>query len=324
MTLQLESQALLREFVRRLKAALRTAPNHVRMEAAMEVESHVLDVLARRPGEGPEHEQVARILAGFGSPEEYAAALLSQLPDVNVVSVSSGVREVTMAGWDLVRGTGRLLLALVRGAGWLVLAALRLAWRAVRWTAGRAGDLAERSRGPLTQAAGWAGRRVRAVFRQVASVLRFFGRILAEVWRRTVRGAGMAARNSRTVAFRGADLGLKGFRLVSRMARWTLKAAGLAALAMLTLFTVGLTGFVALVPDVGGWWLYEFNESVGHAIADLRRETVAHFDQTTQAQFHQNGFVMMLVLLLVIFGLATIWAGIIWSARRRRQTAPNP
>lgn len=324
MTLQLESQALLREFVRRLKEALRSAPNHVRMEAAMEVESHVLDVLARRPGEGPEHEQVARILAGFGSPEEYAAALLSQMPAASVVSVSSGVREVGMAGMDLVRGTGRLLLAVLRGAVGLVLAALRQVWRAVRWLAGRVSSVADRSRPTLARAAAWVGRRLGAGGRLVARVARFFGGILAEGWRRTARGAGMAARNSRSLAYRGADLGMKGFRLLKNMVVWTLKAAGLAALAVLTLMTLGLAGFVALAPDIGGWWVFRFNQEVGIMLDDLRQATVARTDLATQAQFEQTGLLMLGVLVLVSLGLASVWAGLIWSARRKRQTVSNP
>lgn len=111
--MQPESQVLVREFNRRLRTALSSAPNHVRVEAALEVESHVLDVLSRHASSLSESEQVAGILAGFGTPETYARAITAQLPGVQVVSVHTGAREVTIAAIDLVRGLGRLVIALI-------------------------------------------------------------------------------------------------------------------------------------------------------------------------------------------------------------------
>jgi hypothetical protein len=106
--MQLEAQVLVREFNRRLRTALSSAPNHVRVEAALEVESHVMDVLSRHKSSLSESERVAEILSGFGTPEAYAQAIVAQLPGVQVVSVRTGAREVGLAAIDLIGGLGRL------------------------------------------------------------------------------------------------------------------------------------------------------------------------------------------------------------------------
>lgn len=321
MMLQPESQALIRDFNRRLKAALRSAPNHVRVETAMEIESHVLDVLSRQPSEGLEHEQVAGILARFGSPEEYAAALLVQVPGNDVISLSSGAKEVGMAAVDLVRGTGRLVLAMVRGVAGVGLAIVRYGWKGLRRAAGTAAVLAERSREPGGKAAGWVADRIRAGLRGTGRLVGFIGAVLAQGARLALRWGWAGARQGRRAAYGLADLSAAAWRLGKKAVAWVLRAAGFAALAVVTLLVFGLAGVVALMPDVAGWWVYEFQLQVGYLMDDIRRHTVAGFDLGTRSQFAGTGTLMLGTLLAVGFGLLVAWGAIIWAARRRRQTA---
>ncbi len=301
--MQPEAQVLLREFNRRLRAALSHAPNHVRVEAALEVESHVLDVLSRRagPSSEPESEQVARILSGFGSPEEYARALLSQLPDVP--NVRSGVREVALAIVDLFRGMGRLGLALGGQILALAVAGVRCLGRGLRRAAAGLRAAKAELREPLSQARRW-GR----------NGLRTGGIAVARLGRWGARGLRSGIRLGR----RAGDLGLVAVRLAARSVRWALRAAALAAVAGLALLAFAVAGFSALAPDVTGWWVHQFNTTVAEILDELRWHTVAHFDAGTQAEFVRMGSTVLVTMLAIGLISVAALALLAWHLRRPR------
>lgn len=303
--MNLESQFLVREFNRRLRAALSSAPNHVRVEAALEVESHVVDVLSRQKSTLSEPERVAEILSGFGAPEEYARAIMAQLPDVQVVNVRTGVREVGLAAVDLIRGLWRLLVALVSRIGHSLLVLLHWLNVGLVWSLGKIGWGARAARGPASRVLRWLGGNVNWVRRGAHLLRLWLGRLLLQTAE--------------------ASRGVK--RVVSRLWRWgmaavrfTLKAAAYTALGGLALASFALAGFAALVPDVAGFGAYQLRTEVEAFLTELRSQTVFHFDSATQAQFTKTGNSMLIAA--VLFGLILIGLIVLMAlnARQSRRT----
>ncbi|HYF90791.1 MAG TPA: hypothetical protein VD969_00955 [Symbiobacteriaceae bacterium] len=305
--MQPESQAILRDFNRRLRAALREAPNHVRVEAALEVESHVLDVLSRSGSDEPEPDVVARVLSGFGSPEQYARAILSQRPGPEAVTVRSGLREVGLAVSDLLRGAWRLLWALAgRGAALLVLAAC-FVWRI--------------GRGAVTASAGPArriGRWLRINGAALAYGLRRLSRRLAAGAGATLRAVGRGALGAAVVARYAvrATTALIGWS--GRLLRWALKAAGVAALALLAAASLGVAGFSVLAPDVTGWFVRGAQLSVAQWVEEVRHNTLGWMYFGTPEELAQSAAVVFGVTLALGLLLVGLLAYIGWNARRRR------
>lgn len=338
--MQPESQVLVREFNRRLRAALRGVPNHVRMEAALEVESHVQDVLSRsRNEELPEPEQVARILSGFGSPEEYARALALQLPEAEVVSVGGGLREIGLALSDLVRGTGRLGLALVRNTAALATAAARLLWRGAGEAGARGRSLLAASREPAGRV--WkglrsGGRRAGAGLLQVGALA---GRMLTRGSRLAMSGLRTASRLARRGLWWGgilarqaghftshlATTGLRNgeqvLRFLAKALRWLLRTAALTALGLVILASFALAAFAALAPDVVGWFVLMANQEVARAIAAIRAETIGWFSPAPPEQLAVVGEWVLRGALATGLILTALLGVIIWQSRRRRSAA---
>lgn len=306
-----ESQAILREFNRRLRSALREAPNHVRVEAALEVESHVLDVLNRSGGKEPEAELVSRVLSGFGTPEQYAQALLSQLPGQEAVTVGNGLKDVGLAASDLFRGARRLLTAVLIGTARVLWRCARSAWtslvRAVTWVRGPAGRTARWFRINLVAAAYGLRRMTRRLVRwggQSAGQLGHVGRAGGEALLRLARRLTAVASTLITFVF--------------RTLRWALRAAGMAALAGLALLFLGIAGFSALAPDITGWIARGIAFEVGLSLEELRRKTTAQFYLGQQADLAQTGIVILGITLALGAGLITLLVYLGWNARRRR------
>lgn len=300
-----ETKAQLAEFTRRLKLALKDAPNHVRMEAALEVESHVCEVLARG-GEGEEHERVARILAGFGSPEEYARALIRQMPAVEAVTLGGSFREVRLAVSDLARGAWRMTRAMARQTA-TAAGALLLLLRRGGIALGKALDQA---RGPVGEAAHW-------------------------VWNRGKEGAVAMSRSARGGARLGrrAAQGLRwvpvvargGARLLLTALRWTAKAAGLAALGAVTLLTLAVAVAALVAPDVVGFGVYLAQSAFGEFLRQVRLATVVTAGPELQQQFDSSGAVAGNVALLATAMLLLVWGMMIVRSywRRRQSVAGN-
>lgn len=327
MTMKPESQAVLREFNRRLRLALREAPNHVRVEAALEVESHVMDVLSRSGGKEPEAELVSRVLSGFGSPEEYARAILSQMPEGAAVTVTGGLREVGLAAGDLVRGTLRLGLALVRRSYALGVTTVRLMWQGANMAVAHA-------RGPAARAARWA--RINAA--AGAYGLRRLSRRLVTWGGASAATLGRAGRTSATTLAHWGESGAQGAGvLVQRLAklaarilhgiwsllRWSLRAAGIAVLSGLALLALGIAGFAALVPDVTGWFVQQAQVAVADQLALIRLETIGSVDMVAHAQLVQTGTMVLSVAMLLGLLLAGTLVYVAWGSRRRRSTAAS-
>lgn len=303
--MQVESQVMVREFNRRLRTALSSAPNHVRVEAALEVESHVMDVLSRQKSGLSESEQVAEILSGFGSPEEYARAIMAQLPGVQVVDVPTGAREVSMAAIDLMRGLGRLLVALIRRLVALLMTGLHWLRVGLVWALGKLRWGVRALRGPAGRLITWLGRRANQL-RRGAHVLR--------LWLgRRAHDAGVASRGARTVA---AAL----FRWAIALLRRLLRAAGYTALGGLALAAFAFAGLTALLPDVVGYWVYHIQKDVNGYLTDIRRQTVFLFDQSMQAQFTSTGNAMLVGAILFGLSMVGLISLLVWNARRRRST----
>ncbi len=323
--MQLESQVLVREFNRRLRAALTSVPNHVRVEAALEVESHVEDVLSRRPSTLPEPEWVAQILSGFGTPEAYAAAIVGQLPPVQVVTVRSGLREVLTAGRDLMGGTGRLLLAVLRGS-W------RFGVAAVRTGVSLAGAGLRESRAGLKRLADWsaepraaAGRSLRGSRSQLRVTLR-------SAWRNGLRLGRAAGRGLLRLAsalgqglLRAGGTGVRLGRVAIQYGRMVLLAALrlalLAGLAALALSAFLMTLASALAPDLVGWRVYEAQQAVITGVQSLREDWLSGVSPTLQAQFAQTGLAVQTISLSMGLLLTGLFAYLVWSIRRRRGPA---
>ncbi|HYF76502.1 MAG TPA: hypothetical protein VD973_05195 [Symbiobacteriaceae bacterium] len=327
MSMMPESQAVLREFNRRLRLALREAPNHVRVEAALEVESHVMDVLSRSGGKEPEGELVARVLNGFGSPEEYAQAILSQMPEGAAVTVSGGLREVGLAAGDLVRGTFRLGLAIVRRSIALAVTTVRLIWQG-------AGAAAAYTREPAARAARWA--RINAA--AGAYGLRRFTRFLFTRGGETAATLGRSGRRTAVAIAGWSQAGARGtsllvqrliraatwlLNLVWRLLRWTLRAAGVAALAGLTLLALGVAGFAALAPDVTGWFVQQAQGAVAYELGMIRMRTIGSVDMVAHSKLVQTGTMVLNVAMLLALLLAGIVVYVAWGSRRRRSTAAS-
>jgi hypothetical protein len=327
--MQPQSQALIREFNRRLRTALAGAPNHVRIEAALEVESHVHDVLSRGTADLPEPEAVARVLAGFGSPEAYARALLEQIP-AEVVSVGAGLRDVGLAVADLGQGTGRLAQAMVRKGLAFVGAMLRLLWKGLRWAvalgwtgAGAAATAiqggVERSRAPVGRARNVLSLRLRMLRHGVRRAARGTwalagggAALLSKAWGLVARAVGRAWHGGR-----------KGVRLLLRLVRWVLRAAGLAILGTLALLAIGVAGFAALAPDVAGWTIVEFQREVDFVLNDIRLNTIGATGAGSTAVLADIGTGVAIIALATALLLVVLISYVIWSGRRRRNTAPG-
>ncbi|HEY3363687.1 MAG TPA: hypothetical protein VGK74_01370 [Symbiobacteriaceae bacterium] len=307
MLLQRESQVLVREFNRRLRAALRHAPNYMRVEAGLEVESHVIDVLGCRTSALPEPEQVAEILRGFGSPEEYATAIMSQLPAVARASVGSGVREVSMAAEDLARGTGHVLAAAARNGFHLVATVAGRLWQGACWVWRFLDRLGERLRGPAAETRAWLRTELRAGGRAAGWALASTGR--AARW--VLASTGRLGRGAWPVLTAGV-------RLLGRVLRWTLRAALTAALGLLALAAFGVAAFAAWAPDVAGWWVAMLNAVVAQQLADLREHTVAGFDPATQTAFSRVGVAVVGGALVAGLLFSALVAFLVWNGRRRR------
>lgn len=301
--LQRESIVLIREFNRRLRTALRHAPNYMRVEAALEVESHVMDVLSSRTSKLPEAEQVTEILRAFGSPEEYALALMSQMPSVERMSAGSSLREVAFAVSDLVRGFGHLLAAVGRNTFSVAWAVARRLWQASRWAWVRLGRLAAWLRGPLAEGRAWLRLRIRR------------SRELAVAGgRASLRGMAGAVR----LVHAGGRVLLVVLRYALRVLRWTLRAAGIAALGALVLGAFGIALFAAWAPDVSGWLVYQEQRQIAIALEDLRRQTVAGYSPMAQEAWARTGLTVMSTALAAGLVLAGLLGYIIWNGRRRR------
>lgn len=289
-----ESQVLVREFNRRLRAALRQAPNHVRMEAALEVESHVLDVLARHPGTAPEHEQVAQILAGFGTPEAYAMAVMNQMPGAMASSVRSSSKEILLAMADLTRGGGHLLVACTRqGIALLGWAFGQLRRASVLLLAGGR-QLQSASRAPLSR----MGQRLRSL-----------GSWSRRTGRATLRAARWTLQRSRSL-----------MTFLQRTARSLVRLALLLLLGGGALAAFALALFATLAPDVAGWGVHELDTELQAMLAELRSHTVAVYDTTSQTTFSATGH--WVVAGALAGGLALVGAVvlIVLLGRRRNRT----
>jgi hypothetical protein len=303
-----EAKAQVTEFTRRLRAALTDAPNHVRVEAALEVESHVCDVLSRG-GEGTESEQVSRILAGFGSPEEYARALISQMPAVQAVTLGGSFREMRMATGDLARGGGRLALAALRQTGGL----LGQLFGLLRRAAAALLTGIERARGPVGNAAQW----VRERGRGGAYMVRRSGTALI---RQAQKGARLG-RHAVRLAHGAVGAGRWMVRLAVSVFFWLLKAAGLAALAGVTLATLALAVGSAVAPDLVGFGVYSFQYEVDRVLEGIRTKTVYPAGDGLQQTFLSNGVIIGNRAMAASILLALLWVGLLlWFVRRRRQS----
>lgn len=306
--MQPEAQVLLREFNRRLRAALSSAPNHVRVEAALEVESHVIDVLSRHKSELSESEQVAEILAGFGSPEEYARAIASQLPGVQVVDVHTGLREVGLAAFDLVRGIGRLLIALLRRCVAFVVTLLHWLRVGAGWVFSKLRWAAREARVPVGRSVAWLGRRGNQV-RRGSHVLRLWlGRRLQDM-----------VKASRCALSVGAIL----LRWGTAVLRWTLRAATYATFGGLALAAFAFAAFAALAPDVVGFFFWELQNGVAAWLRHVRQVTVGRVEPALQPQFAQTGTTVLISA--VLFGLLMVGliGLMVWNARRRRSAVAD-
>lgn len=314
--MQPESQVLIREFNRRLRSALGGAPKHVRMEAALEVESHVQDVLSRQPGDLPEPEYVARILQGFGTPEAYAQALLSQAPALEVVTVRTGVRDVAVAIGDLILGMGRLLLALLRGTLRLTAITARTVWHygavGFELCADLVGRAREAGREPAAQTVRGLGRLLRATVSAVGTGVTLVG-----------RGIGALAKAISFLAGGAVRTGTALVRGVRPVVRWILRTCLILALSALALAAFGVAVFASLAPDVAGWWVYMTQHEIGRMVERAREITVARFSPAAQGALTTAGLIVELVA--VGIGLAAV-AGvvlIIWSGHRRKSQQPG-
>lgn len=308
--MQPESHVLLREFNRRLRAALKDAPNHVRVEATLEVESHVQDVLSRGRGTEPEPEQVACILAGFGTPEEYASALTSQLPEAASATVMSGVKDMLTAGTDLVHGSGRLILAIGRQAFALIESAVRSAVAGARWALPRLVMAADAVRGPL-----WSARDL------VVAGGRHAGVGAAHLAEKARAASAVAFRTGRSARRLGEDCAQFAGRtagLAGRALRWTFRLLAMAALAVLALISLGVAGFAALAPDIAGFFVHAFQTEVGLFLDAIRAETIARYAPGNPAAYVQTGTAVVAGALTVAIALAGLLGFMLWSARRRR------
>lgn len=326
--MQPDSQVLVREFNRRLKAALRHVPNYVRLEAAMEVESHVQDVISRSADPEPEAEQVARILAGFGSPEAYAAALSDQLPATTSTTVSGGAKEVFTALVDLGNGTGRLLYAtsretfflLKRGARKLWAASLwsgahlrtalrwigphlRTAWR---WTGARLRQGATATQGPATSFAKWIGREARRAW----TLVRRLAAWAVRVARQTAGGIKASKAWSRT-----------GMERLSGGLRWAMRPLGIAAAGLVALGAFTVAGFSALAPDITGFYVHATNEAVLTWLDGIRARTIGLYTPGDPSAYAGTGTVVMVGALMagaLVTGLLVYYLRL---GRRNRSNA---
>lgn len=306
--MQPESQVLVREFTRRMKAALASAPNHVRVEAALEVESHVLDVLSRRRSEAPEPEQVARILSGFGTPEEYARALVTQLPEAEAATVRASSREILLAVRDLAGGSVRLLRAALHNVWAYAELVMRTLWRGARTAAVTVQRLARYARGPAGKALEWAARR---------------GRDGARLLERSGRSGAMTFRKARTLANSGYQAAVAVVRFGGRAAVALLKFSGLALLGLLALGAFGLAAVAALVPDVLGFYVHEFNLQVHEITTEIRQHTVARYSSPMQVEFAHTGTVILQAAMATGLILTVLVIFLIWMARRNRSSTAN-
>jgi hypothetical protein len=327
--MQPESQAQIREFNRRLRAALSAAPNHVRMEAALEVESHVHDVLSRGAGvDMPEPEAVALVLAGFGSPEAYAAALLEQFPGESV-TVGSGLKEVGVAVADLFRGSARLLLAFGRQGTTLVGRLLRLLWQGLRWGAATLG------RGAAATAAAWrsgAERSREPMGRFRARMSLRFGMARHRLRRGGTAAWAAAGKGASLLGAAGAllwravkwlvHIGQEGLRILLRLLGRLFRAAGIALLGALGLGCLAVAGFAALAPDVTGWVVLQGQTQVGLAVSQLRAETIGNPNYVSVAgNLDRTGFAVLVAALALALCLFAVAVYLVWTGRRRRSTA---
>lgn len=304
--MQPESQALVREFNRRLRAALNGAPNHVRLEAALEVESHVKDVLARHPGDAPEMERVAEILRGFGTPEEYARALVSQLPAVDATTVRAGAREVVLAAGDLFRGSFRLTGALLRRVAYLVGQGAIFAFRTASRGSRAGGRVLQTTKGPARQTGQWLADRGRGVLRTLGAAFRGLGGLMG--------GARRAGEAVSTGVGRGAQIG---WHLLALL----LRAAGVAVLVLLTLAAFGLAVAAAVAPDIIGFGVLVAQSAVGEALEAIRQETVYRVaGLTEQHHLSQTGYAVARGALAVGLVMAVLVGYIGWNSRRRRSS----
>ncbi len=302
--MQPEAQVLVREFNRRLRTALSSAPNHVRVEAALEVESHVMDVLSRHKSTVSEPEQVAEILAGFGTPEEYAKAFMAQLPGVQVVDVHTGAREVTIAAADLVRGMWRLFVALVRRLAAFLLTVLHWLRIGLSWTYSKATWALRAARGPAGRTVAWIGRRFNQLRRGIIVLRLWAGRRLHDM-----RGLGRVA--------------LAVLRWTGRALRWTLRAAVYAGLGAAALAAFGFAIFTAMLPDVVGYWVHGVQAEVDRWAADVRQMTVGGFDQPAIAQFQHTGTNVLFTAVLIGLLMVGLIVFMVWNSRRRRSTVAD-
>lgn len=319
--MQPESQVILREFSRRLRAALHEAPNHIRVEAALEVESHVLDVLSRSGGTEPEPELVARVLHGFGPPEAYARAILNQIPGEESVTISGGLREVGQALADLFRGAWRLLRALIGRGSALLVTALSILWHAAL-------AFVRSLRAPAAKTSRWLRINgialaywLRRTGRRVGNTLMDWGGAALKAADRGVQGAGALAQGTGVIVQRLGRGLVSLFDLAVRLLRWTLRAAGVAAMALIGLLSLGVAAFAAWAPDVTGWIVRGIQLSTQEQLDDLRRRTIGWRELGPRGELVDVGiavFEVTLALGLVMFALL-IYLG--WNARRRRRAA---
>lgn len=301
--MQPEAQVILREFNRRLRTALSSAPNHVRVEAALEVESHVLDVLSRHKSELSEPEQVAEILAGFGTPEGYARAITSQLPGVQVVDVHTGLREVGLAAYDLVRGTGRLTIALLLHLVAFVVTIMHWLRVGAGWVFSKLRWAAREARTPIGRSVTWVLRRANQV-RRGGHVLRLWMGRRAHDLIKASRGAISVG----AVVLRWGVLSL----------RWALKAATFVTFAGLALAAFAIAAFAAFAPDVVGFIFWELQTGVDAWIREVRQVTVGRVEPALQPQFAHTGNTVLVSAILFGVLLLGLIALMVWNTRRRR------
>lgn len=299
--MQPDSQVLVREFNRRLKAALRHVPNHVRLEAALEVESHVQDVINRSGEAEPEAEQVARILAGFGSPETYAAALSSQLPVTT--TIRGGAQEILTAVVDLASGTGRLSHAMLRETIFLLKRGAHALWLFARWSGAH-----------LETALRWSITHLKRAAVATRGPLSRFGRSMERSGQSAGRTASRLATASVLGARRTYDLWQAAAGRLSVAFRWSLRALGMAFVILLALVAFGIAGFAALAPDIAGFAVHAINTIW---LDELRSRTIAVFpgDPSTYAW---TGTMVMMGALAAGLLVTSLLAYYLWHTRRNR------
>lgn len=330
-----ESQALVREFNRRLRSALAGAPNHVRVESALEVESHVLDMLSRGTADLPETEMVARILAGFGSPEEYARALLDQLPGAETATVGSGLRDVGLSLGDLLRGLFRLGLAMGRQVRHLLVTALKLLWQLAVWVYGTVRAGVVWVRGPLGNLRRWLTLRGKVAWYGLRRGSNR-GRVLAVAGGRKLQGAAGRGFGGVVTMVRSGirvaewtlrtlrTLLLWSYRTVRAVLLWTLRAAGVVFIGGLALLALLVGGFTALAPDIVGWWVQVTQYNIARTLDEIRYQTGVPMSDVARAELAHTGSVVFAVVLTVAVLLVLLLGYIAWNSRRRRSDAARP